>query len=809
MASLTIAVAKFVVKMVVATAISWAVRELTASDPDNPDHQAPKDPGLKIISRNTQALYRVIYGECKEGGNDVYISTAGSDNGELWVVMTIGEGELEGIKQVDSVDQVFFGDALASGFVSAGVAEYWFHSGSASQTYDTNLYAADNAWTDNLRYTSYIVFHLTFDRDYYQNLPRRTLVVQGRKLYDFRDATTAYSNNPVLCLYDYLTSTRYGVGLSSEVIDITSWTTAANYCDLKGWGLNLVLAEDEAAIDVIQRMLAHFRGTLVWYDGKYYLRYADTAYESSVMTIRDYNILQGSDGKAAISIGQPSRFDKPDGLRVKYTDPDKDYVLDDLVVGDNSGVIKEIKLIGCDDRQQAADLAVYRLERMQLDRAVTLTGSDDCLQLEPHDLITLNTTALGISDQLMRVKTAALKQDGTVDLQLLYESTVLYDDVYNLDTEGVYTCSLPDKNAAPPSVTNVVVAEETYAYRKRNMTRVKITFDVPSSFPWFSHVNVWISYDDTNWKFLYPVETDFDINNVEEGAHYYIRLQTVSIWGKAQNVAAAYKLDWTVAGYTDAPDSLAGLQCIVSQMAVILFADGVTDDDVDEYEFRLGSSWSGGIFLGALKAPNYSLDSVKPGDHTFWANTKSTNGEYGATARSAGAVLIDPPDNWTVSDSDTCDYNGVGTHSNTEHTTYASDDYLKCSHTGGVLTGTYTSPEYDLGASTRVLVYVLADIVVSGVGTTWDDKFPTGTTWTAGGAGTMSWAEIFELTAGVQVTMKIYYGDTSGSLTEYVERAEILAAIVEARYFKVEINITDPSADVNALVENFTIKYCT
>jgi len=378
------------------------------------------------------------------------------------------------------------------------------------------------------------------------------------------------------------------------------------------------------------------------------------------------------------------------------------------------------------------------------------------------------------------------------------------------------------------------------------------------------------------------------------------------------------------------------------------------------YEFRLGTSWSGAIFLASLRSPNLSLQGVKPsgaGGHTFIANTLSNNGEYGATPRSATVVLKNPPDGWTESDNDPCDYDGIGTHDNTEHTTYDGDDYLKCSHTAGVLTGTYKSPIYDLSSSDRYMVYCLADIVVTGTGTAWDDQIPLVTTggdlltdgafdnWTADelddwsesncdaaeevggqtGSGvqvttsaangyiyedvavtaekwyvlrgyykntagdtaqfgiydvsnsawlsplefheladedsswtafsylvyapascismsirlggkvsgdivffdtctleqideansttwddinidTRTWTEIFTLTAGPSVSIKLLYGDASPPTGE-VERMEILSTIVTGRYFQIEITITDPSTQINAMVNDFVLYY--
>ena len=701
-------------------------------------------------------------------------------------------------------------DTKESGYIkTAGNVIYWFHAGTSSQTVDTNLNTALEEWTDTLRNTAYIVFKLVYDRNYFQTLPKRQIVLKGRKLYDFRDASTAYSANPVLVLYDYMTNTRYGLGIAAAKFDTgvgSSWRAAADYCDTKSWECNLLIT-DQQAQDILDTICAHFRGELVWWDGKYYLRYADLNDESSCMTLTDEHIAQDPEtGKALISISQPTAFQKPDGLRVTIIDPDRDYVSDDILIGDAAGVIKSLKLLGA-TRQQAADLGVYFLERQQLDRTISGTFRDDAIKLEPHDIITLNTTALAISDQLMRVIEANIRQDGLIDLVLQYEQLSLYDDDYNFDAEGTYQCTLPDPTAEPPSVSNVAKTEETYNYRLRTFTRLKVTFDPPASYAWFSHVEVRLSFDDSTWKYLYDVTTDFTIDPVEEGVTYYIRLKVVSIWGTKQQDSNDYKLSKTILGYTSDPASLTSLAAVVNANCVNLYAAKVSDPDIELYEFRLGTSWSGAIFLAALRSPNLSLYGVKPGNHTFYANTLSNNAGYGATPRSASVSLLDPPDGWAVQNTETCDYNGVGTHDNTEHTTYDSDDYLKCSHTAGVLVGTYTSPIYDRGASARYMVYVLASIVVTGAGTTWGDIIPSPDTWPNIGITTRTWAEIFSLAAGPSVTMKLKYGETSPPTNE-VEKMEILSAIVTGRYFQLEITITDPSDAVNALVENFTMKFC-
>jgi len=250
-----------------------------------------------------------------------------------------------------------------------------------------------------------------------------------------------------------------------------------------------------------------------------------------------------------------------------------------------------------------------------------------------------------------------------------------------------------------------------------------ITFDPPAEYAWFDHVEVHVKIDDGEYEHAFNATTDFNIDPVEDGSTYYIRLKSVSLWGVKQSDESAFSMKHLVGGQTSAPASLSALYAIVNSNCINLYATKVSDPDVEIYEFRLGSSWSGAIFLAALRAPNLSLYGVKPGSHTFWCNTLGTNGEYGETPVSAAVSLLAPPDGWSISDSKTDDYTG-GAYDNTEHVTYSGDDYLKCSHNGGVLTGTYTSPIFDLLASSRYLVYIDTEFVITGEGTTWDDVIP-------------------------------------------------------------------------------------
>lgn len=791
-----------------ATIVSGLLQQSMAKKPSSAGSTVEQG-GYKVATRSSQEAHRIVYGTYKLAGNEVFIEATGSDNKDLWLVQNFAEGEVEGIVSVGGVPQVFLDDRLYDTY--GGNAAVWFHNGSATQTYDTSLHAAVPKWDDNKRYCAYGVFKLTYNRDYFSSKPLITLLLKGRKLYDFRTGLTAWSDNPVLAAYDWFTNTRYGLGVNPVKIDLASWTSAANYCDAKGWHLNMVIADRSNSYDTMEDILRHFRGEIVWSGREYALRYADLNYESVAMSLGDEHIVQNSDGKASLTISQPSRFGKADGLLVKFVDVAKGYSLDDLPVGDQAGVINDLSLLGSTDKAHVVEIASYFLERANLDRTISGVFRDDCVALEPHDLVDLSCSAFAIANQLMRVQQRDRQEDGQVTLVLSYESEDLYNQVIDITPENVYTCTLPDRNIEPPGVGNVQISEENYAVRLRTFTRLNVSYQLPAGYPWFDHVEVWQSLDGgatyTHQFNVAAPGTGFTIDSVEEGKTYYFRLITVSIHGKRTPDLQAPVASYAVQGRDDAPQSLGSLEVAVGDTSSVrAYSAPVTDPDVDIYEFRLGATWSGGVFLASMKMPNLPLPGVKPGNFTIFANTRASNGLYGAVPRSVSLSISDPPDHWSVLATSSGDY-ASGTFDNAEQVSYAGENYLKCSHTGGVLTGSYRSAVIDRGASGRYLAYVLAEVAVAGEGTQWDDLLSAGETWAAALAPGQKWREVWMLDEAPTVKMRLWYGDTNPP-TNVVERMEILSAIVEGQYYQVEIDITDPLATTNALVGPYTLKLC-
>jgi hypothetical protein len=182
--------------------IAGAFGSLIAPEVDEPDYGNK----IRLNTRSTEQSLPVVYGQVRVGGNHVFIEPSGNHNENLWIVQTLSEGECDSIATDGGADLVYLNDKLESEY-GANVS-YWFHGGSDTQAVDSNLNSTIGKWTDALKNTCYMVFKLAFDADLFQSIPRCSVVLKGRKLFDYRDSSTAYSNNPALVLYDYMRNSR-------------------------------------------------------------------------------------------------------------------------------------------------------------------------------------------------------------------------------------------------------------------------------------------------------------------------------------------------------------------------------------------------------------------------------------------------------------------------------------------------------------------------------------------------------------------------------------------------------------------------
>ncbi len=782
--------------------------------------------GQMVDAKDNQENIPLIYGLQRVPVNIIYMVTAGSSNDELHLVGVIGEGEINGIHQVGGVDQIWFNDKLYTEY--SGLVSYQVYTGTAAQTAHAALVTAtagmapEDVWNDAMRNTAYIYIKLTYDMHKWQGVPNITVEVEGLKVLDTRTTTTGYSTNPALCAYDYMTRSarRGGMGISASRIVTASVDDAANFCDTKGWEIGLVLRDDAAAIDNLKQIIDCYRGDVIYSETQFKLLYRDWDSEAVVMNLGETDIVENS-GVSSLVITQPSVFDTPNAVRVKFCNIDNKFVLDDYVVSDSTAIAADgdlreetVQLLGVTDYEHAMQMANYSLERFRVNKTIKFTGHSRCLALEPHDLVTVTHTFPGWSAKTFRVDSVVVTPAMEVAISAVEESSAFYNDAMDLDTHDYHDTTLPDPTATIPNVINVVLTEETYYWANRTYSRLLIAFDPPaaSSYPFWDHGEIWVSLDSgATYKNIGTATGDFQIDPVEEGQTYTIKIVSVNIWGGKEVFASAYSAAHLVSGKTAAPSAPDSISVVAAGDTVTILTDDITDQDIEGYEVRLGDSWDGAIYIGLYKSAQIRLSGFKPGSFTFWLAPKDNRGRYSATKRS-GSVVVYRPAGYTIAAGGrettwAWDYS-VGVHNNTTNTTYASTAVLKCTHDADVLTGTWVSPIYDLSSSITVRVWGDFQTIFAGSSASWA-ALPSTNTWASVQSSSKRWYEVVNQSQAGILESTIRWGDSTDALSNSAKMFNVCAPEFTARYVQVDVTITDPDVLSNLYVKtlNMTAAY--
>lgn len=232
------------------------------------------DGGYDVSGPDPTAHQQIIYGRTRVGGVIVFKETTNDDK-FLHMVIAIAGHECESLEEIHFDDErlVFNGplsnnverEVLSSYKVGTantnsigldlfgltgvfgagfdtdidGLVKATFHNGTQT-TSDSNLTSRVATWTSNhvLRGISYVYIRLEHDPEYFTSgEPRVTFVVKGKKVYDPEDvsqsatdpSTWVWSENPALCLRDYLTA-DYGLGCDQSEIDDVSFMQAKQDC---------------------------------------------------------------------------------------------------------------------------------------------------------------------------------------------------------------------------------------------------------------------------------------------------------------------------------------------------------------------------------------------------------------------------------------------------------------------------------------------------------------------------------------------------------------------------------------------------
>ncbi len=193
----------------------------------------PRD--ITEMIRSTTASRRVVYGRARLGGIWIYAETTGASNETLHLIMALTEGPVSEIETVYFDDEAVTLDADGNGTGKwAGLVTIKKHLGTPNDPAEPLLTGASLKWTADHKLTgiAYLYVKINVNVDLYSSIPDISAVVKGKAdILDPRTNTRGFSDNPALCLADYMATPIVGPGIPFSKINQAALIHAADVCD--------------------------------------------------------------------------------------------------------------------------------------------------------------------------------------------------------------------------------------------------------------------------------------------------------------------------------------------------------------------------------------------------------------------------------------------------------------------------------------------------------------------------------------------------------------------------------------------------
>ena len=408
--------------------------------------------GITQTTRNPASSRQLVYGQMRVGGQVVFISHSGDDNKYLHMAIAFASHEIE------SYEEIWFNDkkvwTLSGGFQGDWGTYVTIDRkyGTASQTASTDLVNSNVLWTTNHKLSgiAYIAFRLEWDADKFpQGVPNISAVVKGKKVYDPRvgsqsatDSTTwTYSQNPALCVRDYLVSS-YGLAEDYTLIDTTTLEAAADLCEesisLDGGGtqdrykMNGVIDTANQIKANIEQMLSAMGGRITYSGGKYFLEGAE--YKAPTVTFDEADCISDVQTQT-----KQSRRGVYNGVKGIFVSEEKNYkVLDypaqissTYATEDGDPIYLDMPLPFVTNNIQAQRLAKIALLKSRQQVIITMSVNLKGLRVKVGDTINVTNERLGYSSKVFEVIDYALAiADGGslgVNLTCIETASAVYD----------------------------------------------------------------------------------------------------------------------------------------------------------------------------------------------------------------------------------------------------------------------------------------------------------------------------------------------------------------------------------------------
>lgn len=373
-----------------------------------------------------------------------------------------------------------FSDAIAAALIpsTTPLVRVKTHLGGASDPVDAYLNSVLPAkWpaTAVLRGMCYTVVTLDLNNPEFQNgqVPIHA-IIRGKKLYDPRTGLTAWSQNPVLAIRDYLTSPLCDVPAAD--LPAAQFITAANVCDevIDGaprYTLNGDITSDQGQANILEKMAQSMAGGIVsttWdiFAGKYI---------APVLALDQSDIV----GSTKITPG-PSDSVIYNGVKGQYISAENNYVLTDFKPYQNaayraydaSDLYTNIDFPFSDSLQRVTNLARIFTEDMRNGFTLSAEFSLKAWPIKVGQRVTFTSAFLGQTAKVYRVTDKSFSPSSAVQLTLKEDDASIWDFADAVTVDSTPNTNLPDPFAIEPLASLTLSAGEATLLRQSDGTTI-------------------------------------------------------------------------------------------------------------------------------------------------------------------------------------------------------------------------------------------------------------------------------------------------------------------------------------------------
>lgn len=609
----------------------------------------------------TDAPYVFAYGETVIGSAIVAVLTSGTNDEYKHIVSVHASHECEAIDEIyinekalgtlDGSGNVTGGDFYDNGTPRIRVQK---HLGGSADAADATLLAECGAkWTAAavLRGFTYTVTRIDLRLAELQNgIPDIKVKVRGKKLYDVRTALTAYSANPALVIYDYLTSEMCGVPATD--IPAAYYITAANVCDESNsfgalYTCNGTITSEQDQGQVLESLAQCMAGGIVSVDWSCWAG----KYIAPTFALSQSDIV----GTLAVTPGI-SDADIINGVRGQNITAENLYVLTDYKpyqnatyrTADGKDKYASVDFPFTNSQQRVDNLARIMVEDMRMGFTIKAQFSLKALDVKIGSRLTFTSAFLGQTASVYIVTDKKYSPTSEIELTLKADAASIYDlaDAVVLDaiaTNGglnpftvnpiLWVTCYSGTNALLKQSDKTIISRilVTWSTPPQTVDEIQVEFKKNTETAWHR-----INVDGTATSlYLYPVE-DGSIYNVRvRAARIYINAN--SIWTSADN--------HTVIGKTERPANIPSLTIDGASLAWGEVADIDLDGYLFKYHYGLNLDWGAAnpLHTGIIKASPWIAEDLPYGAVTIMGKAVDTSGNESAASVNIFTNLGDAP----------------------------------------------------------------------------------------------------------------------------------------------------------------------